>query len=122
MVKPVPVETGSPTEGHSMSRRFLTPLLAAAFLAAPTLAPNVTIGLSGSALAEKATTPTTNAKHLNTSRSNIYRATKSRSTSAAEGTTIPRCPPSGSGDPLKGLNVHKASTSAAPKGPGCVPW
>ncbi|HLF30319.1 MAG TPA: hypothetical protein VI566_04745 [Xanthomonadales bacterium] len=38
---------------------------------------------------------------------------------AVMGTTIPHC---ASGDPLKGLDVHKSSSSAKGPGPGCVPF
>ena len=38
---------------------------------------------------------------------------------AVMGTTIPHC---ASGDPLKGLNVHKSESSAKGPGPGCVPF
>jgi hypothetical protein len=54
-----------------MSRKFLIPLLAAAFLAAPGFAPDTMTSLSGSAQAQK--TPTTKAKNLNSSRSNVFR-------------------------------------------------
>ena len=48
-----------------MSRKFLIPIVAAAFLAAPAFAPApIAAGLSGSAQATK---------NLNSSRSNIYR-------------------------------------------------
>lgn len=36
-----------------------------------------------------------------------------------QGTTIPKC---ASGDPLKGLNVHKSASSEKGPGPGCVPF
>jgi len=54
-----------------MSRRFLIPLLAAVFLAAPAFAPATMTSLSGSALAQKP--PETNAINLNSSRSNVNR-------------------------------------------------
>ena len=55
-----------------MSRSLFVPLLAAAFLVAP-----VAISLSGSALAQK--TPTTDATNLNSSKSNVARATTVKS-------------------------------------------
>lgn len=36
-----------------------------------------------------------------------------------QGTTIPKC---ASGDPLKGLNVHKSASSEKGPGPGCSPF
>jgi uncharacterized membrane protein YgcG len=58
-----------------MSRNLFVPFLAAAFVLAPGIlptvfAPSTTMSLSGSALAQKST-PTTDSKNLNSSRSNI---------------------------------------------------
>jgi hypothetical protein len=55
-----------------MSRAFLITILTGAFLAMPAFVPATTI-LSGSALAQKPSTPTTDAVNLNTSRSNVNR-------------------------------------------------
>ena len=56
-----------------MSRAFLITMLTGAFLAMPAFGPATMTSLSGSALAQKPTTPTTDAVNLNASRSNIYR-------------------------------------------------
>ena len=56
-----------------MSRKLLIPLMAAAILAMPAFAPATMTSLSGSALAQKTTTPTTDATNLNSSRSNVNR-------------------------------------------------
>jgi hypothetical protein len=54
-----------------MSRAFLVTILTGAFLAAPAFV--LTTSLSGSALAQKPSTPTTDATNLNSSRSNVNR-------------------------------------------------
>jgi hypothetical protein len=59
--------------GSIMPRKFLVALVAVAFLAAPTFVPASMTSLSGSALAQKPSTPTTDATNLNSSRSNAYR-------------------------------------------------
>jgi hypothetical protein len=56
-----------------MSRALLIAILTGAFLAMPAFVPATMTSLSGSALAQKPSTPTTNATNLNSSRSNIYR-------------------------------------------------
>jgi hypothetical protein len=56
-----------------MSRAFLITILTGAFLAMPAFVPATMTTLSGSALAQKPSTPTTDAVNLNTSRSNVNR-------------------------------------------------
>jgi hypothetical protein len=56
-----------------MSRAFLITILTGAFLAMPTFVPATMTSLSGSALAQKPSTPTTDAVNLNSSRSNVNR-------------------------------------------------
>ena len=123
-----------------MSRKFLIPLLAAAFLVAPAVLPSALVpaiapGVSGTAWA---------AVNLNSSRSNNYRVRNPTpkspggaermgggggghstqkgvpaqgSTPSANGITI-HCPLQGSGDPMKGLNVD-TSKHPHPPSSGC---
>ena len=79
-----------------MSRKFLIPLLAAAFFAAPT----AMTGLSDSAMAQKP--PKANAVNLNASRSNIYRMGGGGGKGAASRTTTVKSSKSNTSDRMGG--------------------
>ena len=95
-----------------MFRKFLLllPLLTAVFLATPAFAPATTMGLSGSAQAQKL--PATESTTINTTKSNTFRESPNKTTlPKKQGKTKQPAtggPAGRSSDPLKGLNVEKS--------------